>query len=495
MLHRRRRPALWHGHGHAAVALLLLAACLRLGCRADVPVISEEEGVLLLTDGNFDAAMERHKMILVQFFAPWCGYCRQLAPEYAKAAKTLKSSNMDIPLAKVDATVETALAERFGVRGFPTIFFFVNGKEQEYTGGRTENAIVSWIQRKSGPPSVRLNQTAEAQDYLKRNPLALVGFFNDGEDISSFENVARSLEEVQFAHTFSPAVASHYQAKVPGLLFIKPFDEGKVQFEGDFHDPQAVLEFIGENKMPLVNKFTGDVAPELFGSGKPILVVIREENDQGRKAEQALHDASKQLKGRVLMAVVGVSDPIELRFLDYIGVSFEETPTLVLLKDPASNMVKYKMDEAITREAVLKFIDDFESADLSPFLRSEVIPAEQPGPVYAVVGKTFDDVVMKSKKDVLVFFYAPWCGHCKKFSGMYKSVAEKMSSVESILIADMDATANDVLGLDIQGFPTVKFFPQRDKQHAIDYEGERDVDTIIDFLQQHATIQFSKDEL
>jgi len=73
--------------------------------------------------------------------APWCGHCKQLAPEYANAAQHLAQNELSVKLGKVDATIESDLAEQFGIRGYPTLKFFKNGKPIDYSG--TKNNLVS----------------------------------------------------------------------------------------------------------------------------------------------------------------------------------------------------------------------------------------------------------------------------------------------------------------------------------------------------------------
>ena len=67
------------------------------------------------------------------------------------------------------------------------------------------------------------------------------------------------------------------------------------------------------------------------------------------------------------------------------------------------------------------------------------------------MAKNFDDLVTNSEKDVLIEFYAPWCGHCKKLAPVYDELGEKMAD-ENVEIVKMDATANDVpAGFDVRG--------------------------------------------
>ena len=98
--------------------------------------------VVTLTEANFDKlVLDSDDLWLVEFYAPWCGHCKNLAPEWEKAAKALDGK---VKLGAVDATVEQSLGSKYDVRGYPTIKVFRPGAKSSpapYEGGRTASDI------------------------------------------------------------------------------------------------------------------------------------------------------------------------------------------------------------------------------------------------------------------------------------------------------------------------------------------------------------------
>ena len=80
--------------------------------------ISTEDGVMVLTNENFKEAIHGNEFILVEFYAPWCGHCKNLTPEYARAAEMLAEKDSKIKLAKIDAQANRQIGDEFGVRGY-----------------------------------------------------------------------------------------------------------------------------------------------------------------------------------------------------------------------------------------------------------------------------------------------------------------------------------------------------------------------------------------
>lgn len=469
------------------LSLFLSACVIALALGAD---IKEDNGVLILTTANFDDAIKENPNLLVEFYAPWCGHCKALAPEYEKAAKTLSEDGSDIKLGKVDATVESSLGEKYQVRGYPTIKFFREGAPVDYSGGRQAPDIVNWLKKKTGPPCVTIDTVDAAKAMIEKDEVVVIGFFKDvkSDGAQQYEKAAQGIDDLPFGITSNTDVFKEYDMESDGVALFKKFDEGRNNFEGDV-TAEAVGKFIASNRLPLIIEFTQESAQKIFGGEikNHILLFLEKPADGSAKILEGFRKAAEGFKGKILFITLDTSDEDNARILEFFGLKKEECPAARLIT-LGEDMTKYKPEnDDLSEDAVKSFVQNFLDGKLKPHLMSEDIPADWDAkPVKILVGKNFKEVAFDEGKAVLIEFYAPWCGHCKQLAPIWDELGEKFKDNSEIVVAKMDSTANEIEEVKIQSFPTIKYFPKGSKE-VVDYNGERTLEGFTKFLESGGT--------
>ncbi|XP_036609993.1 protein disulfide-isomerase [Trichosurus vulpecula] len=469
-------------------ALLCLALAVTAGVRADAP--EEEDDVLVLKKSNFEEALATYEYLLVEFYAPWCGHCKALAPEYAKAAGKLKAEGSKIRLAKVDATEESDLAQQYGVRGYPTIKFFKNGdtaSPKEYTAGREAEDIVNWLKKRTSPAVTVLTDVAAAESLVDSSEVAVIGLFKDLESelVKQFTLAAESIDDIPFGISSNSDLYSKYQFDKDGIVLFKKFDEGRNNFEGEI-TKENLLTFVNYHRLPLVIEFTEQTAPKIFGGEIKthiLLFLPKSVSDYDEKLNN-FKKAAESFKGKILFIFIDSDHTDNQRILEFFGLKKEECPAVRLIT-LEEEMTKYKPEsDELTAEKIKEFCDRFLEGKVKPHLMSQDLPDDwDKQPVKVLVGKNFEEVAFDEKKNVFVEFYAPWCGHCKQLAPIWDKLGETYKDHESIVIAKMDSTANEVEAVKVHSFPTLKFFPASADRTVIDYNGERTLEGFKKFLE------------
>ncbi|XP_062182353.1 protein disulfide isomerase-like 1-1 [Phragmites australis] len=452
----------------------------------------EGEAVLTLDADSFDDAVAKHPFMVVEFYAPWCGHCKKLAPEYEKAAQLLSKHDPPIVLAKVDANEDKnrPLATKYEIQGFPTLKIFRNqGKNiQEYKGPREAEGIVEYLKKQVGPASKEIKSPEDATTLIDDKKIYIVGVFTEfsGTEFTNFMEVAEKLRsDYDFGHTLHANHLPRGDAAVerPLVRLLKPFDELVVDSK-DF-DVAALEKFIDASSTPRVVTFdkNPDNHPYLlkyFQSSAPkAMLFLNFSTGPFESFKSAYYGAADEFKDKEIKFLIGDIEASQGAF-QYFGLKEDQAP-LILIQDGDS---KKFLKEQIEADQIVSWLKEYFDGKLSSFKKSEPIPEVNNEPVKVVVADSLHDVVFKSGKNVLIEFYAPWCGHCKKLAPLLDEAATTLQSDEDVIIAKMDATANDVPSeFEVQGYPTMYFVTPSGK--ITSYDSGRTADEIVDYIRKN----------
>lgn len=455
--------------------------------------------VLELGDEDFDYLASEHETMLVKFYAPWCGHCKKLAPDFETAATRLKGT---VPLAKVDCTANPDTCSRFGVTGYPTLKIFRNGEDSSsYDGPRTADGMVHHMKKQAGPNSVTLRTEVDLQAFINHFEASVVGFFSGPESsqLAEFLKAASVMREhFRFAHTSNLSLGAQLGVDKESVLLFRPprlsskFEDSVVHFS-DIISTSSLRRFIRDNIFGMCPHLTIENRDRL--KGRDLLTAyydldyLRNPKGSNYWRNRVMKVASQFHSQGLSFAVANRRDFVDELELEFgLGASDGGDLPFVTIKTGRGH--KYTMREEFTRDgkSLERFLDDYFAGQLKRYIKSEPIPEKNKGPVKVVVAESFEEIVNAPDKDVLIEFYAPWCGHCKNLEPKYRELAEQLYDDPNIVIAKMDATANDVPeGYDVQGFPTIYFSQAGKKDQPKLYEGAREVKDFVNFLKKEAS--------
>jgi protein disulfide-isomerase A1 len=406
-----------------------------------------------------------------------------LVPEYESAATALKG---EASVAKVDCTVERELCERYGVQGFPTLKLFRNDDSTpvEYDQARKSDAMVKFVLKQKSPAFLEFKSEEEMTKATSVATYLIVGFVDPSDQTSRdiFVNEAKTRRnEFDFALVTEKSLLSNIP-KLPTVKIFRNFDEPVIEMSGEFTGVN-LDDFVNQNSLPLLGVIGPENYQKYVSRNLPLLWLFVDMVANHQEAVLTeLGNVAKQFRSNVIFVKLdGVKWAEHAKNFGLTGTAPE-----AVIEDRVKHKNYLFPKGEFTAPLLQQFVQQFIDGSLQPHLKTQEPPKDNSGPVKVVVGSTFDSIVMDKSKDVFVEFYAPWCGHCKNLAPKYDKLGAEFAKTESVVIAKIDSTENDV-PVEVRGFPTLMLFTAADKANPIPYEGDRDVAAMAKFIRSKAT--------
>ena len=419
---------------HACGILSMVTLCLVVQAAFFVFAAAdaaEEAPVRQLTFSDFMSTLENHKNVLVEFYAPWCGHCKALEPEYNAAAERLKKEGIDCLLAKVDATAEDMLAGFFSVKAFPTIKFFQNSVTPvDFTGGRTSGEIYKWVKA-----AVQAGAQGKSVGTVMKEAA------ETARKVNEFEGVMKTLPKLGRNKAMDKKTADEGEK---GSQADKDDTEKQVPYESGEDDLPPVLSFPPNTLIRLLNREIS-----IKGDTRIVFLIWKAESDDSIQLGQRFDQVATKHRKQSLFIGIDAEDS---KALKYFKIPRTELPAARAI-DYRGRQQRFKLNVETLEEDVDRFIDDDTEA-LVPYFTApmaekwSVIKSEDENGtktwfdentlVTTVTGKTFKAQAIDTQVDVLMMVYADWCSHCKDLKPKFAKVAKDLQSISTLRVMAMN---------------------------------------------------------
>ncbi|XP_024136180.1 protein disulfide-isomerase TMX3 [Oryzias melastigma] len=214
---------------------------------------------------------------LVDFYAPWCGYCKKLEPIWHEVGAELRSSGSPVRVGKMDATAYSGMASEFGVRGYPTIKLLKADLAYNYKGPRTKDDIVEFANRVAGPAVRALPSTQMFEHMMKRHDVLFVYVGGESPLKEKYNDAASEL--IVYTYFFSASEdAVPESISMPELPAVVVFKDGGY-FTYDEYEDGSLSSWVNRERFQGYLQIDGFTLYELGETGKLVAIAVIDEKD------------------------------------------------------------------------------------------------------------------------------------------------------------------------------------------------------------------------
>ncbi|SBS88241.1 protein disulfide-isomerase, putative, partial [Plasmodium malariae] len=438
---------------------------------------------------------DQEKFTFLVVYTHWCYRSNLLLENLEKISNLLKYDN-NIRIAKINAAVNSEIIEKLSVYSYPSLYMIKKDEMHKYNGVNSIKKILLWIYQYLDKSIYEINNKEkltlllELEEY---NNSILFFISRKDKDINLVNNLVEIctligktfcfyIKQENVIHFLVNTVISnnyHYDTvelqkkDIYGILFKNDdFDEHFYitdESVNKLYDPECskeekiemLVKWVQKKVEPLVIKFSEYYFPLLFSSNTVTLFILYNDINELNKLD--IIKCAKKYKN-ITFSISGNLQVYEKRLLSELLIEQLKKPLMRITEFKNNITIPYKYkpvndDLEINEKNIEDFINGYMAGKKYFYRKSErPLPEEfNNGYVKIIVADTYDEYIFNNDKNVVVLYYAPWCGHCYKFEPVYREVGRRLKLYAAkfkdfnndIIIGKIDAVNNEIYNIPI----------------------------------------------
>lgn len=452
--------------------------------------------VVIITSENIENMINSSAILLINFCTSTCTECQKFKSVYDNATEFLTHSDIfGINCGHIDISKEKRLIKKYNIEKTPTVKLLTRHEVVDFVGERTVENIINFVfsyQFKGGNEITRVDFLDNLESCRLCAFLYIKDSTNFNDQLRTFRGLITKFPQIQFYYANSEKIAEIEGLNdLFNLVLYRNFDGGKkTHSSSEIIKENEIEDFLNVYLQPNCLVFNNEIAKRVF-LNEEIAAFIFGENFESEKMK--LFEEIAQEKVGMLFIKSKFSDELGSSTSNFLGVKSDEVDSIMIVKFDNGVVIKHKL-KTWEKADLSKFIDDFKNDKLSIFYKSETNPKQNSKLIQVITGKMFDDQLLKNKKDTLLLITASYCSHSKKAEVMFEEIASLLAVESDLVFAKIEGTENEHPNLPVKSYPLIRLLKKDEKQNPIDFDGEKSVGNIIEFLEKELGTKFNVKE-
>ena len=492
-------------------------------CKSEGVFFPKRDNLYVLSDLTYEEALKEHQYFFISAYAEWCSTCQRIEAELHKVANYFEKNldSPDIVFGIIYGTYNIAFMEKYNIPGYPSLILFSGEtKIKDYYENLNAESIIPWIRKIIYPTIQPINDELTFSYLIKNTDFSkLISYYgNDKKTIEVLEQSALSHNKYTFCRVLNKDLYKKYKVNNDDIVLYKQYDElnHTIKIPINF---EKIEKFIDKYSHRLLKNFNIQNGRKRFSKKINLLLFISKNTNliKEKELDKEREKICKEIRYKI-QCVKSIYDKNEIERLkksisqgkiqpklnpyqpNYQTEDYDEEKQKISfildlynslnLKDNNETEVfiidlRDKINYAYNINDKTKIVDFVNKWYENKLINvtNITLPTSIKNNVISTNVNKFDKDVINNNFDIVVKFFAPWCGFCKKLSPIYQKLANFYSEKNKRLkFVEIDATVNEIPGIVIDAYPTIYLYKRNDKSHPILYNGDDTYGDISKFI-------------